>query len=306
MEVTRENNTTYFHLAGIVPVAGQPLDFDQAWPDCLMPIAPDYSLLEAAVAECAHAGCDTIWIICNDDISPLIKKKLGDFVKDPVYAHRRHERKPDQTIRYIPIYYVPVHPKDRDKRDCLAWSVIHGSLSIFKIADEISKWVVPNKYYVSFPYGYFPAWQLREHRKLISSSKNFYISSEGKTFKDGAYTSFTFGKDEFIEFRKIIRSGTGRFRPGADWKEHDTLPIEERWSARFFPIEKVFAPFNFDDAIGREVNDFYNISSWDEYKKFISANADKEIKRPTKTILTRQKCKPIAHNYLESDETKEA
>jgi len=83
------------------------------------------------------------------------------------------------------------------------------------------------------------------------------------------------------------------------------LPIEERWSARFFPIEKVFAPFNFEDAIEREVNDFYNISSWDEYKKFISANVDKEIKRPTKTILTRQKCKPIARNYLEQDEKTE-
>ena len=32
---------------------------------------------------------------------------------------------------------------------------------------------------------------------------------------------------------------------------------------------------------------------------------DKEIKRPTKTILTRQKCKPIATNYLKSDENPE-
>ena len=78
MEVTREDNTKYFHLAGIVPVAGQGLDFNQIWPDCLTPIAPDFSLLEAAVAECAWAGCDTIWIICNDDIGPLVKKKIGD------------------------------------------------------------------------------------------------------------------------------------------------------------------------------------------------------------------------------------
>jgi len=270
-----------------------------------MPIAPDYSLLEAAVAECAYAGCDTIWIICNDDISPLIKKKLGDFVKDPVYAHRRHERKPDQTIRYIPIYYVPIHPKDRNKRDCLAWSVIHGSLSIFKIADEISKWVVPNKYYVSFPYGYFPAWQLRTHRKTISSSKNFYISHQEKTFKDGIYSSFTFGKDEFIDFRKIIRTGTGRFRPGVDWQAHESLPIEERWSARFFPIEKVFEPFKCDDANKIEVAEFWNISNWNEYKQFLADNVEKDIKRPTKTILTRQKCKPIARNYLDQDEETE-
>jgi len=302
MEVTRENNTTYYHLAGIVPVAGQPLDFDQAWPDCLMPIAPDYSLLEAAVAECAYAGCDTIWVICNGDISPLIRKKLGDFVKDPVYAFRRYERKPDKTVRHIPIYYVPVHPKDRDKRDCLSWSVIYGSLCIFKIADEISRWLVPNKYYVSFPYGFFPSWQLREHRKLISSSKNFYVSHEGKTFKDGIHTSFTFGKDEFIKFRRIIRTGTGRVKSGSHWRDHDHLPIEERWSARFFPIEKVFEPFDFEEANEIKIDNFWNIASWQEYKEFIADNVEKEIKRPTKTILTRQKCKPIARNYLESDE----
>lgn len=302
MEVTRENNTTYFHLAGIVPVAGQPLDFEQPWPDCLMPIAPDYSLIEAAVAECAYAGCDTIWIICNDDISPLIKKKLGDFVKDPVYAFRRYEWKPDETVRNIPIYYVPVHPKDRDKRDCLGWSVVYGSLCIFRIADEISRWVVPNKYYVSFPYGFFPSWQLREHRKLISSSDNFYLSHNGKTMKDGLYSSFTFGKEEFMAFRRVIRTGTGRFRPGSDWREHDTLPIEERWSARFFPIEKVFEPFDLQKANEIKVDNFWNISSWQEYKQFISDNVEKEIKRPTKTILTRQKCKPIAKNYLDSDE----
>ena len=116
------------------------------------------------------------------------------------------------------------------------------------------------------------------------------------------YTSFTFGKEEFIEFRRVIRSGAGRFRPGSDWKDHDALPIEERWSARFFEIDQVFAPFNFENAIEREVSDFCNISSWFEYKQFLAANVDKEIKRPTKTILTRQKCKPIARNYLEQNE----
>ena len=116
------------------------------------------------------------------------------------------------------------------------------------------------------------------------------------------YTSFTFGKDEFIEFRKILRTGTGRFRPGSDWREHDALPIEERWSARFFGIEQVFAPFITEEAQEATVESFYNIGSWGEYKKFIATTVDKEIKRPTKTILTRQKCKPIAQNYLESDE----
>ncbi len=302
MEVTRENNTKYFHLAGIVPIAGQALDFNQPWPDCLMPIAPDFSLLEAAVAECAWAGCDTIWIICNDDISRLIKKKIGDFVGDPVWSYRKFDKYPDESKRQIPVYYVPVHPKDRGKRDCLAWSVLHGALTAFKISDELSRWVVPNKYYVSFPYGYFPAWQLREHRRTISSSENVYMTSEGKSMKDNYYCSFTFGKDEFIEFRKIIRSGTGRWKPGVDYKEYDALPIEQRWSARFFELEQVFAPFVTDRAQEIPVKTFYNIGSWKQYKLFMSENIENNIERPTKTILINQTYKPIAQNYIDDDE----
>ena len=302
MEVTREDNTKYFHLAGIVPVAGQALDFKQPWPDCMMPIAPDFSLLEAAVTECAWAGCDTIWIICNDDIGPLIRKKIGDFVGDPVWAYRKFDPFPDESKRQIPVYYVPIHPKDRDKRDCLAWSVLHGSLTVFKIADELSRWVVPNKYYVSFPYGYFPAWQLREHRKIISSSKNIFISSQGQCIKDNLYASFTFGKDEFLEFRRVIRTGTGRWMPGVDYKEYEALPIEERWSARFFELEKVFASFDTVRAQEIPVQTFYNIGSWQEYKNFIAGTVDSNIKRPTKTILLNQTCKPIAEAYLSDDE----
>ena len=57
MEVTKEHNTNYFHLAGIIPVAGQKLDFNQVTPDCMTPIAQNYTLIEAAAVECAYAGC---------------------------------------------------------------------------------------------------------------------------------------------------------------------------------------------------------------------------------------------------------
>ena len=50
-----------FHLAGLIPVAGQPLEYGMPYPDCLLPIAPDYTMIEAAVVEAAFAGCDTIW-----------------------------------------------------------------------------------------------------------------------------------------------------------------------------------------------------------------------------------------------------
>ena len=65
----KEANLKSFQLAGIIPVAGQPLDFNMSWSDCLMPIAPNYTAVEASVVECAMAGCETIWIVCNDERS---------------------------------------------------------------------------------------------------------------------------------------------------------------------------------------------------------------------------------------------
>jgi len=298
LEVTREHNTLYFHLAGIVPVSGLENRFNNMLPDCLTPIADDYSLIEAAVVECAYAGCDTIWVICNDDISPLVREKLGDFVEDPVYVYRKFDYSPRSSKRFIPIYYVPIHPKDRDKRDCLPWSVIYGSLVAFKTSEFLSTWISPNKYYVSFPYGYFKPSQLREHRKIISSSKNVYISHEGKTMKDNLFTSFTFGKDEFLEFRRVIRTGTGRYFPGkgyGPYEEREFLPIEERWSARFFDNEKVFAPFNLEDANEIKVENYYTISNWEEYTSFFK-NCEDLPYRP-KSLLPRETARGLANDY---------
>lgn len=300
MEVTREHNTSYFHLAGIVPVSGLENRFNNMLPDCLTPIGDDYSLVEAAVVECAHAGCDTIWVICNDDISPLVREKLGDFVEDPVYVYRKFDYSPVDNKRFIPIYYVPIHPKDRGKRDCMPWSVIYGSLVAFKTADFLSTWIAPNKYYVSFPYGYYKPSQLREHRKIISSSKNVYISYEGETMKDNLFTSFTFGKDEFLEFRRVIRTGTGRFAPGkgyGPYEDREYLPIEERWSARFFDNKKVFAPFNLEDAHEIKIEGYHQISNWSEYTCFFK-NSDKVVFRP-KSLLHREKAVGVAHDYSE-------
>ena len=220
-----------------------------------------------------------------------------------MFSHRRHDPYPKDSKRFIPIYYVPIHPKDRDKRDCLSWSVVYGSLLAFKVSSNISSWVVPNKYYVSFPYGYFPAWQLREHRKLISSEKNFYVSYLGKTMKDNNYLSFTFGKDEFLEFRRVVRTGTGKHVPGKGYvpvEERELLPIEERWSARFFEIEQVFEPFNLDTANELKIDNFYNISSWREYTDFFRT-IDFSIKKPN-YILIKEGANAVGEDYLEDDE----
>ena len=285
-----------FHLAGIIPIAGQPLDYNMDWPDCMMPIAPNYTMIEAAVYECAMAGCETIWMVCNDDISPLIRYRIGDYVEDPVWASRKFERNPRMVRSQIPIFYVPVHPKDRDKRDCLSWSVIYGALSSLKVSTKISKWLIPDKYYVSFPYSIYPIEEIREYRKKISSRKNFYVSFGGNTVQNNKFMSFTFGKEEFIKYRRIIRKeGTGLYTSELNEKgmPHTKLPIEERWSARFFELKQVFTDLDLENATVFEPSWYCDLGSWADYKQFLASEESALIKRPWERILKYREFNPI-------------
>ena len=81
MQVPKQKSQHAFHLAGIIPVAGQPLDFNFDWSDCLMPLAPNYTAVERSVIECAYAGCETIWLVCNNDIAPLVRLQVGDYIQ---------------------------------------------------------------------------------------------------------------------------------------------------------------------------------------------------------------------------------
>ena len=68
-------NANIFHLAGVVPVSGVESDFGFPWHPSLNPVGKNYLAIERAVVECAWAGCETIWVVCDDDTQPLIKHR---------------------------------------------------------------------------------------------------------------------------------------------------------------------------------------------------------------------------------------
>jgi|TARA_R110002153_G_scaffold6080_1_gene27866 hypothetical protein len=280
-----------FHLAGIVPIAGSRVEHDFPFPDVMLPVANDYTLLDAAIVECAYAGCDTIWIICNDDTAPLLRHRVGDYIEDPSFYYYNTNASTDYRKR-IPIFWVPQHPKDRDKRDCLAWSVIHGALCAFQIGSTISKWVIPDKYYVSFPYGVVNPREVMNHRREISSQKNFYLVSEGKTVQDNIHSSFTFGKDEWLEYRRAVRRGTGQWK--GDYGNMTKLPIEERWSARFFELEDVFTNLDLEEAIILDAKTFFDVSTWAGYRNYMRSEYSEEIIKPPKDLFSYKEFNRVA------------
>ena len=117
-------------MPAIIPVAGMMSEFGMEWDASLVPVGPNYTAIEAAVYECLHAGCSSIWIVANDDIAPLIRYRLGEWATDIDSIIRgtfvRFGAKKHQEV---PIYYVPIHPRHRDKVDCYAWSGLLGNVA---------------------------------------------------------------------------------------------------------------------------------------------------------------------------------
>ena len=138
------------NVAGVIPLSGWNNSFDFPWPDYLQPLREGFLAIERSVYECAYAGCDSIWVVCGEDVAPIIKKRLGDYVMSPRYFEEKNfVRNKDYHEKWIPIFYTPLSQKDRDRRDSLGWSALHGALMAFQISDKMSQWVRPTKYFVS-------------------------------------------------------------------------------------------------------------------------------------------------------------
>jgi len=278
-----QQNPHSFHLAGIIPVAASTSEFNLPGHDVLMPIAPNYSLIERAVAECSYAGCESIWIVCNDDIAPLLKHRLGEYVEDLISVEKgAFVRFPSEVRNTIPIYYVPIHPKHRDKIDCYAWSILHGANVAYWICRRLSRWFIPDRYYVAFPFGIYNPHQAKAARKLIASKKPFYFSYEEKTVRDGIPLGFTFDANEWKRARDVIKSNSKTYYPPLEGEQMPSkrLPAEERLKSRHYNLHDVFNEASLVEAQISELDWFYDLTKWEEYCKLLTSGHHEDLKRP--------------------------
>jgi len=262
------------HLAGIVPVSGIKTDFNMPWHESLMPIGPNYLAVERAIAECAHAGCDTIWVVCNDDVTPLIRHQVGEKIQDPVYNYRHFEFNRDEAKKPIRIYYVPLAIKDINKRDNLAWSGIFGATCADDILKSLSVHLRPDRFYICWPYGYYDPTVVREHRKKIAS-ENVALQYEGKSVKDNKYLSFTLTIQQINDLiEESISTSSGL------WSEDrkNRLSLEQRYSYKNYDLKKVFASLDFSEYEFVSLEDYHPLDCWSGYCQFLSKQI--KIKKP--------------------------
>lgn len=258
----KETSQHSFHLAGIVPLISESGDFGMMWDDSLTPIAPNYTAIERAVVEAAWAGCETIWIVANDDVSPLIKHRLGEWIQDPRFLGFR-KRADDKRI---PIFYIPLKAKDRGVRDCLPWNILYGTWAAYWVCRRLSKWVIPDRYYVSFPYGVYYEDSPNIIREEISTDKPFYFSHNGKTVKDGKYLGFTYTGEQFIKYKSLLRTF-----------KYDAIKLK---------LEDIFGSDIIEkEATILEVPWYYSIDSWEGYREYLGSEDSAEIKHPGKEII---------------------
>lgn len=270
------------HVAGIIPVSSIPLKYNIPYHPCLLPLDDEYLMIHRSIMECAYAGCETIWIVADPDITPVFKKVIGDFVYDPVNYYRHHD--PDQRAKrtMIPIYFTTMDVRNRGKRDSYGWSIIEGAYMAYRVSNQLSKWVVPEMYYVSFPWALYPPEIVREHRRTIASNQRFRITTRGEGIKEGKMLGFTFNKDDFINCRAWVRkNGTGKYKPGGQLSEEgipiELLSPEDRWSGKHFELHEVFSQLG-NSASVLDLPYYYDTTSFEGYREWAASQI--EIKKP--------------------------
>ncbi len=269
------------HLAGIVPVAGQEDIYKMPWHDSLMPIAPDYTAVEKAVFECAAVGCETIWVVAHVGTIPLLKKRLGEFIIDPAEKDiTRYNLRRD-----IPIYYVQIHPRDRDRRDCLGWSVMYGAKIAYGTSYFLTKWTVPELFYCSFPYSLNSIEEAKKIRTRLFNKQKILFSKDGKTVHDNLHLNFSFNAKDYFSCRDILRK--------RDIEEYDKRKIK----TKNYDLATALKGIDKETSEVVELSWHYDLSSWDAYRNFLSSEHAKQLIKPYRFFTKLKKLR-----YLENEQ----
>jgi hypothetical protein len=288
-----------FHLAGIVPASSRPTGINLPWSDCLTPVAPNFFAIEYAVHQAAWAGCETIWVVCDYEATPLIRKRMGDFTYDPTsIGSKKFSLQPDKWRRLVPIYYVPIRPEEDYKSKCLPLSIIEGAQVANRICGKISRWTMPQSFFVSFPYGIYPTQAVRPHRQVISNPQmpNFYFTSQGRSVLTGNHLPFTFKQEDLETFIANFKTYENSIISGEmleERKDHFTNDVD------------LAILYNRNEPIinnSLELEWFKQIDTWEGYKAYLGDPVSNTIKFPGRIFISYHEWNPIAEDLEDATE----
>ena len=248
------------NLAGIIPIAGQRLDYGVPWDDCMMPIAQDYLAVERCIAECLYAGCQTIWIVACLEQQPLIRHRLQDRFHDPE-SFSKLRRGNDTREKEVCLYYIPILERDYLRRNSVVWSSVFGVLNAHKTTSRLSPLFAPEKYYISFPFGVYHPWEVKGHRRYLKRKKyQVLLRHNNRTVKDGEYLGLTLTLDEAKALERYLK----------DTAYHSS----KKYAAKDFSVSDIYKVLPVkEDTIYCDIPEYHDISGWDKYQKFLSTHS---------------------------------
>tara|TARA_Y100000114_G_C11730996_1_gene313564 strand:+ start:534 stop:1421 length:888 start_codon:yes stop_codon:yes gene_type:complete len=274
------------HLAGIVPISGQKrVDYVFPWHDCLMPLSKDYYAIQRAVYECALVGCEVIWVVSDLEFQPLIKEIVGEWIMDPCSLDSPHRLRESFEHKRIPVHYLPIHPKDRDRRDCLSWSILYGANVANRIASKFSKLAITDKFWIAFPHGIYDPEKLRFLRKgslnntLKKKSSNFYLTYKDKSIINGTQAGFSMNQKQVATLTRNFKDMEvgDRYYEGSVRKRR---PASESFTGRFFSLDKVFNKlYDGEEVEVFELPEYYQIDKFSEYRRMLGSSM--ELTKPS-------------------------
>lgn len=270
--IIKKSSSSAFNLVGCISLHRIPNNFGMPWKDYLIPVGDKINALQRAVLECAAAGCKSIWISCNYDQAPYARQCVGDYIIDPYVIYNTFEKLKYLKKEYIPIFFIPMDVADLNIRDSMSWGIVNSAVNATKVYSNISHHVRPDRFYVSFVQSCYNPWALMKHRqKVKSTTYNFHLTHEGKSFKTGEYLGFTFSRKELGDIRlHVFKKGTIT-KTGGFGEPKALLPLEERYSGKNFTVDEVFNPVIIDENHALELKAYHNIETWEGYRSFIES-----------------------------------
>ena len=218
--------------------------------------------------------------MASEDVSPLARKRIGDFVQDPVFLGRKG-RFPSKDRRPIPIFYVPL----KDRRESVAWAIIEACLGVSDISSDISKWLQPSRFYISFPQGVYDVKILRQHRQAIINEENLLLSSNGRTVRDGELLGFTLSRQDINNSVEIFKEIENQYLFGSE----DT----ESFGEDIFSLDKIFSRVIIEESEQVELPFYGRINDWDGYCNYLSSDYRRDIKHPGELVISYREWNPV-------------
>lgn len=257
--IVRKEFEDLLHTAAIIPLYTSKRIYKTPLEDCEIKINYTMTAVEKAIVDASYMGVKTIWLICRPEMQRSLRKRIGDFIIDPFYS----EKSLIDSYRRIPIFFLPIPDRYRDRRDSVPFQVLWGSSYVFRLMNGISSWLMPHKYIFVSPFAMINHEEYKDYRTIIRNSENFNFINNGKSIDDDELLPFSFTYKEWLVARQRMKEYLTDVKGSLTNKDSIRSVLN-------LTMGHIFG--NLPDRKYYEIKEYYRIDSWMHYCEYIKGS----------------------------------